>query len=137
MIARRRAIEPSLHRFGVVLIVAGLGLLSWAVIVYVWEDPFTAIGNRPAQRALGLQLEVRADAYRTRPQAQSAGARSLNRLAANFRRGITRSSAVGRLTIPGLKTIPSLNLRVFVVYGADTARLKRWPRFFAHGARHG
>lgn len=121
MIARRKAMKRSLHRFGALLIVAGLGLLAWAGIVYVWEDPFTAIENRRAQRALGQQLERRVEAYRARPQAPSAGSPSLTRLAANFRSGVKWGDAVGHLTVP------RLNLRIYLVYGTDTASLKRGP----------
>jgi sortase A len=103
------------------MIIAGLGMLAWAGLVYAWQGPFTAIANKRAQRALGQQFEHRVEAYRASPQVEAPRPASLPRLAARFRGGVKLGDAVGRLTIP------RLGLRVFVVYGTDTASLKRGP----------
>ena len=110
-----------LHRVGLLLIFAGLGMLAWAGLVYVWQDPFTAIANKRAQRALGQQFERRVAVYRAPPGAQAARTPSLPRLAARFLGGVEEGDAVGRLLIP------RLGLRVYVVYGTDAASLKRGP----------
>ena len=110
-----------LHRVGLLLIFAGLGILAWAGLVYAWQDPFTAIANKRAQRALGQQFESRVEAYRAPPDAQPAKSPSLPRLAARFLGGLERGDAVGRLLIP------RLGLRVYVVYGTDPGSLKRGP----------
>jgi hypothetical protein len=59
-----------LHRLGLLMITAGLGMLRWAGLVYAGQDPFAAIANKRAQRALGQQFEHRVEAYRAAPQAR-------------------------------------------------------------------
>ena len=110
-----------MRRVGLLLILAGLGMLGWAGLVYVWQDPFTAIANKRAQGALGEEFVQRAEAYRAARPAQAATTTSLRRFAARYRAGLQRGDAVGRLTIP------RLGLRVYVVYGTDAASLKRGP----------
>lgn len=123
--------KRGLRRFGLLLIVVGLGMLSWAGLVYVWQDPFTAIANKRAQRALSQQFEQRVEAYRAPPEAQPARSSSLPRLAARFLGGVERGDAVGRLLIP------RLGVRVYVVYGTDAASLKRGPGIDARTALPG
>jgi sortase A len=121
MIAFPEAMRRGFLRVGLLLIIAGLGLLTWAGGVYLWEDPFTAIANKRTQHALGQQFEQRVEAHRALPEVQATRSPSLPRLAARFLGGVDRGDAVGRLLIP------RLGLRVYVVYGTDAASLKRGP----------
>ena len=117
---------------GTVLIVAGVGTLAWAVTVWQWQDPFTAVVNRLEQRELGQALERRFDS--SRPLVESAAVspeqlrRALDRAATGWRTGSQRGDAVARIRIP------RLGLSAVVVNGTDTNTLKRGPgRYLASG----
>ena len=103
------------------LILAGLLVLGWAGLVSAWQDPFTAIVNKRAQGALGEQFRERLSAPPAVRSAQATSAVSISRVAARFQRQLASGDAVGRLTIP------RLGVRVYVVYGTDSASLKRGP----------
>lgn len=113
-------LRRSLHRVGSLLVLVGLGMLAWAGLVYFWQDPFTALLNKRAQGQLGNQFEQRVEAWGA-PASPGAGEASVSAAAARFQRQVERGDVVGRLTIP------RLGLRVYVVYGTDTATLKRGP----------
>jgi len=108
---------------GTLLIVAGLGTLAWAVTVWQWQDPFTAVVNRLEQRELAQDFERRFDRFA--PGAQAARAdpkpskRSLSRSAIAWRKSSERGDAVARIRVP------RLGLTGIVVNGTDHDSLKR------------
>src|SRR5947209_19262608 len=44
---------------GTLLVVAGVATLAWAVTVWQWQDPFTAVYTKWQQGRLGSQLDAR------------------------------------------------------------------------------
>jgi len=111
---------------GTLMIVAGLGTLAWAVAVWQWQDPFTAVVNEYEQRGLEQSFErslaprgaaatavVAADPKALRAQ--------LAREAKAWRAQLERGDAVARLRIP------ALGVNEIIVNGTDTDSLKRGP----------
>ena len=56
--------RPSIRIVGTGLIVAGLLLLTWAVVVWRWQDPFTALYTHWKQHQLAHSYERRFAEYR-------------------------------------------------------------------------
>lgn len=110
-----------MRTLGTLMIVAGVGSLGWAVTVWQWEDPFTALLNWREQRGLAEVFDRRLDG--TRPIGVSVAdmRESLPRDAASWRKELGRGDAVARLRVP------RLDLDEIVVNGTDTASLKRGP----------
>jgi sortase A len=121
---------------GTLLIVAGLGTLAWAVTVWQWQDPFTAVVNRLEQRELSHALDRRFDSA-VPPEISPAAAdpaelrRRLAHAAARWRTASGRGDAVARLRIP------RLGLSAVVVNGTDHDTLKRGPGRYLGSAMPG
>ncbi len=120
---------------GMLLIVAGLGTLAWAVAVWQWQDPFTAVVNRLEQRELADNLVRRFD--RVEPPAQSVAVSPVER-----RRALERAArAWGNASKPGdaiaRLRIPRLDLAAVVVNGTDSDTLKRGPGRYLGSAMPG
>jgi sortase A len=119
---------------GTVLILAGVGTLAWAVTVWQWQDPFTAVVNRLEQRELAQALERRFDS--TAPLAAPAAGpehlrRALGRAATDWRTDSERGDAVARIRIP------RLDLSAVIVNGTDHDTLKRGPGRYLPSAMPG
>ncbi len=118
---------------GTLMIIAGVGALAWAVIVWQWQDPFTAVQNQIEQRELADRFERRLDeggpSLATTSGEQLRG--SLPRAAAAWRTSSTRGDAVARLRIP------ALGVDEIVVNGTDTDTLKRGPGRYLGSAMPG
>jgi sortase A len=110
---------------GTLLVVAGVLTLVWAVTVWQWQDPVTAIANGLEQRELEQEFERLVDAPSARPLATTASPekrrRDLAAAAKAFRSQLARGDAVARLRLP------TLGVDEIVVNGTDTATLKRGP----------
>ncbi|HXH87790.1 MAG TPA: class E sortase [Gaiellaceae bacterium] len=118
------------------LILAGAGTLAWAVTVWQWQDPFTAVVNRLEQRELSQALERSFDG--AIPAAAAAGdappaelRRSLDRAAQGWRKASKRGDAVARIRIP------RLGLTAVIVNGTDSETLKRGPGRYLGSAMPG
>jgi len=129
-----------LRWLGTVLVVAGLGLLVWAGVVWKWGDPFTAaytaweqrkldreldrlVGARPEPPPLATAPEVPGKASspeKTKPVA-TAPPRRMTRQAASFRDAVESGGAIGRLRVP------RLGVNMVMVEGTDASSLKRGP----------
>lgn len=112
---------------GLVLAGAGVLTLIWALVVWQWQDPFTAIYTTWQQHRLESQLNREFRAY-ARPPAPThvlrnptAEARRLELAATRFRRSAGVSQAIGRIVIP------RLSLNMIVVNGTDEGSLTRGP----------
>ncbi|MGI9112788.1 MAG: sortase [Gaiellaceae bacterium] len=120
---------------GTLLIVAGVGTLAWAVAVWQWQDPVTAVVNRVEQRELSQSLERSFD--RVRPSVQAVVAspakrrRGLERDARAWRRTSEEGDAIAQLRIP------RLGLDAVVVNGTDSGTLKRGPGRYLGSAMPG
>lgn len=110
---------------GTLMIIAGVGTLAWAVAVWQWQDPFTAVLTGLEQRELDQDLERTFD--RVGPGALSVAVtpkqrrRGLERDAQAWRRTSKRGDPIARLRVP------RLDLEVVVVNGTDSETLKRGP----------
>jgi sortase A len=119
---------------GTLMIAAGLLGLVWALLVWRWQDPFTALYTHLEQRKLesGYERQLaefdRREAIRTedeepaRPQPSLAELRRQIRAdARRYRSTVGRGDAVGRLRVP------RLGLNMLVVNGTDTQTLQKGP----------
>jgi sortase A len=104
---------------GTLMIVAGLGSLAWAVTIWQWQDPFTALLNWRDQRSLEQAFDRQLD-ERARPASTPTPA-DLSREAADWRKESKRGDAIARLRVP------SLGINAIVVNGTDHDSLKRGP----------
>jgi len=101
--------------------------LIWALVVWQWQDPFTALYTTWQQHRLESQLNHEFQAY-ARPRARTrvllnttAEARTLGLAAARLRRTAGVGQAIGRIVIP------RLSLNMIVVNGTDEGSLTRGP----------
>ncbi len=112
---------------GLVLAVAGALTLAWAVVVWRWQDPFTALYTTWQQHRLQAQLEHEFQLYAPHRSAQrvllspAAEARTLELAARRLRRTARPGQAIGRIVIP------RLGLNMILVNGTDEASLTRGP----------
>jgi len=105
------------------LIVAGVLTLAWVVLVWRWEDPFTAVYTHFQQARLSSTYEKRAAAFR--PRVTHASLASVQRQVAGearaYRRTLRTGEPVGRLRIG------RIGLKMVVVQGTDHESLKKGP----------
>jgi sortase A len=109
--------------FGSLLVLAGVLTLAWVVVVWRWEDPFTAIYTHFQQARLASAYEKRAGAFHVKPthgdlvsvQRQIAGE------ARAYQRTLATGAPVGRLRIG------RIGLNMVVVQGTDHESLKKGP----------
>ena len=116
-----------MHRWlritGTLLAGAGLLTLVWALLVWQWMDPFTALYTKWKQDQLASQYERRADAYRppASPASLAAERQVIAREARLYRFRTHRGEAIGRIEIP------RLGLDMMLVDGTDHASLEKGP----------
>jgi sortase A len=121
---------------GTVLMAAGLLGLVWALLVWRWQDPFTAIYTHLEQRKLASGYEQQlADFEHTetppvtapavKPTAAKPSVADLRRRiradARRYRRALDRGDPVGPLIVP------RLGLNMIVVNGTDHDSLTKGP----------
>lgn len=108
---------------GTLMVLAGVGCLAWAVAVWQWEDPFTAVVNELEQRELAQEYERRLDLRAADAAAADAGPGELDleRVARAWRKSLGRGDAVAKLRIP------ALGVEEIVVNGTDAETLKKGP----------
>ena len=116
------------------LIVAGVLTLTWVVVVWQWQDPFTAIYTHIQQNRLVAQL--RAARPRVPPAADEAATspRSNVQVAAEaraYQRTLHTGDPVGRLQIG------RIGLKMVVVQGTDHETLKKGPGHYEPSALPG
>jgi sortase A len=110
---------------GTVMIAAGVLMLAWAVTVWQWQDPFTAVLHSRDQRSLSRSFERELQRH-DRPQVAASASpadvrESLSREAVRWRKRAEQGDAIARLRIP------RLGLTEIVVNGTDPDTLKRGP----------
>ncbi|MGI8422415.1 MAG: sortase, partial [Gaiellaceae bacterium] len=114
----------TLRLLGTLMIVAGTGTLAWALLVWQWQDPFTAAYTHYEQRQLTQRFNRElADFRPSRPVSRSlvAERRAVAADATRFRHTVKRGQAIGRIRIP------RIGLNIIVVNGTDHDTLKRGP----------
>jgi sortase A len=111
---------------GTVLAVAGLGMLAWVLVVWRWQDPFTALYTHWKQHQLSQAYERRFSAYepaqlRQNEVSVSARTKIIAREARLYRIHSGRGQAIGRIRVP------RLDLNMVLVNGTDHNSLTKGP----------
>ena len=110
---------------GTLMVVAGCLLLVWTVLVWRWQDPFTALYTRWQQRDLAQEYEQRVDSFAQRAPTpvvkKPTSPVVIAEQARRYRLGLGEGDAIGRLKIP------KLDLNMIVVNGTETNTLKKGP----------
>jgi sortase A len=132
--------SPSLRRpvriVGTLLLAAGVLTLAWVVVVWRWEDPFTAIQTYFSQKHLKTAYVQKSVTFQrtlpVRPARDPAIAWREARTAANaYGKTLTTGGPVGRLKIG------RLGLDIYVVQGTDHESLKKGPGHYVESALPG
>jgi sortase A len=112
--------------FGTLLILAGVLTLAWVVVVWQWQDPFTALYTHVQQSRLSHAYERRAAAFQPAlppPKHRDLAAveRSVAAEARAYQRTLKEGDPVGRIKIG------RIGLKMVVVQGTDHDTLKKGP----------
>ena len=111
---------------GTLLAVAGVGMLVWVLVVWRWQDPFTALYTHWKQHQLSQAYERRFSAYEPAQLHQnevsvSARTKLIAREARLYRIHSGRGQAIGRIRVP------RLDLNMILVNGTDHNSLTKGP----------
>jgi sortase A len=110
---------------GTVMVVAGSLLLVWALLVWRWQDPFTALYTRWEQRDLVQEYEQSVERYEAETPTgvveKAALPLEIAERARKYRLRLGEGDAIGRLKIP------KLDLNMIVVNGTESDTLKKGP----------
>ena len=109
---------------GTLMVVGGVLTLLWVVVVWQWQDPFTALYTRWEQHRLASSYDERYTKFHPlHPANESLAAerRTIAREAARYRRDSKRGEAIGRIKVP------RLGLNMILVNGTDEESLKKGP----------
>jgi sortase A len=118
--------------FGTLLIVAGVLTLAWVVVVWRWEDPFTALYTHIEQSRLSHTYDKRAAAFKPHLSGNLAAVeREVAHEARDYRRSLHTADPVGRLEIG------RIGLNMIVVQGTDHSTLKKGPGHYTGSALPG
>lgn len=114
----------SIRFLGTLMIAGGALTLAWAVLVWRWEDPFTALYTHIQQSRLSARLDHELRTYRpatVRARSLASARRAVADEAAAYRRSLHPGDPIGRITIG------RIGLRIVVVQGTDHESLKKGP----------
>jgi sortase A len=107
------------------LIGAGVLLLVWAIVVWRWQDPFTALYTHWQQQKLSHALDREFAAYRPSQASRSlelaARRDAVATEAAQFRRETHPGEAIGRIVIG------RIGLNMVLVDGTNESSLQKGP----------
>jgi sortase A len=109
---------------GGLMMVAGVLTLAWAVVVWRWEDPFTALYTHWQQDKLSSSLSHQFAEYhpvRIDRSDLAAERLAISKDARTFRRTAKTGQAIGRIVIG------RIGLKMVLVNGTDEATLKKGP----------
>jgi sortase A len=110
---------------GTLMAVGGAGVLVWVVVVWRWQDPFTALYTTWKQHQLTKSYEHRAAAFPAPIVKRGASlvvtAGEIRKQARRYRLSSERGQAVGRIRVP------RLGLSMVVVDGTDHDSLTKGP----------
>lgn len=116
---------------GAVLVGAGVLGLGWALLVWQWQDPITALYTTYQQHRLAASYNQTFDAYRAASvpvvnHRVSLGAeqRVIAAEASRYRHTLKTGAPVGRLRVP------RLGLSIIVVTGTDESSLEKGPGWY-------
>jgi sortase A len=116
-------VRRSIHLLGTLLAVAGVLTLLWALLVWQWQDPFTALYTKWKQHQLAPQYEKRVQSFVPSVSEVTVAAEraSIAHEAKRYRTSSTRGQVIGRLRVP------RMGLNVLLVNGTDHDTLKKGP----------
>jgi sortase A len=111
------------HLLGTLLAVAGALTLGWALLVWQWQDPFTALYTTWKQHQLATQYDKRARSFTTTISGPTVKAEraSIAREAKVYRISSKRGQVIGRLRVP------RMGINMLLVNGTDHDTLKKGP----------
>jgi sortase A len=116
--------RKGLRFFGTALVVCGVGALVWAVVVWRWQDPFTALYTKIQQHRLARQYDHLVAGYHA-PRLQSASLAAVRRVIARearrYRLATHQGQAIGRIVVP------RLHLNMVLVDGTGESALEKGP----------
>jgi sortase A len=119
---------------GTLLVVAGVAALAWALVVWQWQDPFTAVVHELEQRELadGFERTLAArDSSLATIGADADPAAAISTAAAAWRAASERGDAIARIRIP------ALDVDELIVNGTDADSLERGPGRYLGSAMPG
>jgi sortase A len=108
---------------GTLLAITGALTLIWALLVWQWQDPFTALYTKWKQHQLAGQYDKRTRSFEPKISGvtQAAERQSIAREAKRYRRNSTRGQVIGRLRVP------RMGVNMLLVNGTDHDTLKKGP----------
>jgi sortase A len=111
------------HLLGTLLAVAGVLTLGWALLVWQWQDPFTALYTTWKQHQLASQYDKRARTFTTTISGPTVKAEraSIAREAKRYRLSSKRGQVIGRIRVP------RMGINMLLVNGTDHDTLKKGP----------
>ena len=111
------------HLLGTLLAVAGVLTLGWALVVWQWQDPITALYTTWKQHQLASQYDKRARSFTTTISGPTVPAEraSIAREAKQYRLSSKRGQVIGRLRVP------RMGVNMLLVNGTDHDTLKKGP----------
>jgi sortase A len=106
-----------------VLIGAGVLLSAWAIVVWRWQDPFTALYTHWEQQKLGHALARELAGFQPQRTTRGLAAEraAIAAEAARFRNATHPGEAIGRIVIG------RIGLNMVVVDGTDESSLEKGP----------
>ena len=126
---------------GTLLIAAGCLTLVWAIVVWRWQDPFTALYTHFEQEHLAREYQQQTAAFKPRvrllPHSHTQVAdlavaeKAVAADAAAYRQSLKVGGPVGRLTIG------RIGLHMIVVQGTDEQTLEKGPGHYLQSALPG
>ena len=113
----------SIHLLGTLLAVAGVLTLLWSLLVWQWQDPFTALYTKWKQHQLASQYEKRTQSFEPSISGVTVAAEreSIAREAKRYRLSSTRGEVIGRIRVP------RMGVNMLLVNGTDHDTLKKGP----------
>jgi sortase A len=116
---------------GALLIGAGVLGLAWALVVWQWQDPITALYTTYQQHRLAASYNETFDAYKApllppvhKTVDLSAEQHAIALEAARYRNSLKVGGAVGRIKVP------RLGLSMVVVTGTNESSLEKGPGWY-------
>ena len=110
---------------GTVMLAAGVAVLVWVLVVWRWQDPFTALYTSWKQHQLSSSYERRVRTFRPVPVKHTASvtetAGEIRAQARRYRLSSKRGQAIGRIEVPRLQ------LKMVIVDGTDHDSLTKGP----------
>jgi sortase A len=98
-------------------------MLLWALLVWQWQDPFTALYTKWKQHELASQYDKRTRSFQPTISGETVTAEraSIAREAKRYRTSSTLGEVIGRLRVP------RMGVNMLLVNGTDHDTLKKGP----------